>query len=80
MSGWLIATYVLSFLMAFSIGANDAANGLGIPYGTKAISLTWLITLGTLGEFIGAMLCAKNVTDKLSKGIINNLDANSNEV
>lgn len=72
-SGWLPLTYVLSFLMAFSIGANDAANGLGISYGTNAISLLYLLSLGALGEFIGAMFFAGAVTNKLSTGIITNL-------
>ena len=77
MSIWLTLTYFLSFLMAFSIGANDAANGLGISYGTRAIGLRMLIFIGALGEFVGAMFCAQNVTDKLSKGIINDLNKNS---
>ena len=71
---WLVLTYLLSFLMSFSIGANDAANGLGISYGTKAISLGWLILIGAIGEFIGAMFCSGAVTNSLAIGIISDLD------
>ena len=73
-------TYLLSFLMAFSVGANDAANGLGISYGTRAIGIRVLIAVGAVGEFIGAMFCAQNVTDKLAKGIINGLDQKSEQL
>jgi phosphate/sulfate permease len=32
--GWLIGTTMVSFAMAFAIGANDASNGLGTSYGS----------------------------------------------
>jgi len=60
---WLIFTFILSFLMAFSIGANDAANGLGTSYGTKALNVKYLIVLGAVGELIGALFCSGAVTD-----------------
>lgn len=44
--------------MAFSIGSNDAANGLATSYGSKATKLIYLLIIGAIAEFIGAMFCA----------------------
>ena len=73
MDFWLVLTLVLSFLMAFSIGSNDAANGLGTSYGTKAIPLRYIIINGALAEFFGAMFCSDKVATTLSGDIIKNL-------
>lgn len=49
---WLMA--ILAFVLAFVIGANDAANALGTSYGSNATKLINLLILGALFEFIGA--------------------------
>jgi PiT family inorganic phosphate transporter len=67
---WVILTLVFSFMMAFSIGSNDAANGLGTSYGTKALPLTWLISNGALAEFVGAMFMSDSVATTLSQDIV----------
>jgi inorganic phosphate transporter, PiT family len=46
---------VLSILMSFSIGANDAANALGTSFGSNAARLWLLLVLGAIFEFIGAL-------------------------
>jgi len=51
-------TIVFSFMMSFSIGSNDAANGLATSYGSKALGIGKLIILGAIAEFIGAMYCS----------------------
>lgn len=45
---------ILAFVLAFVIGANDAANALGTSYGSNATKLINLLILGALFEFIGA--------------------------
>ena len=55
---WGILTLFFSFCMSFSIGSNDAANGLATSYGSKALSLKKLIALGAVAEFVGAMFCS----------------------
>jgi PiT family inorganic phosphate transporter len=80
MNFWLIGTFVLGFLMAFSIGANDAANSLGVPFGTRAVSLTKLIIIGAAAEFVGAMFFSGNVASTLGTKIILDLDSQSNEM
>ena len=70
---WVWLTIVFSFMMAFSIGANDAANGLATSYGSKALSLRKLILLGAIAEFIGAMFCSDKVASTLGKDVISNI-------
>jgi PiT family inorganic phosphate transporter len=58
MNGFVIAIFVISFLMSFAIGANDAANALATSYGSKAAPLKLLLILGAIFEFIGAFWCS----------------------
>ena len=55
---WGVLTITFSFCMSFSIGSNDAANGLATSYGSKALSLRKLIFIGAVAEFVGAMFCS----------------------
>jgi len=52
----VISIVVASFLMSFSIGANDAANALATSYGTNAVKMSYLLILGAVFEFLGASL------------------------
>ena len=74
MNIWIILTICFSFLMSFSIGSNDAANGLATSYGSKALGLTNLIILGAIAEFIGAMFCSDKVANSLGTTVIENLN------
>jgi phosphate/sulfate permease len=70
---WIILTYIFSFLMSFSIGANDAANSLATSYGSGAMSFKWLIFFGSIAEFCGAFFCSKTVSTSLGYSIIHKL-------
>ena len=69
-----ILVVLLSFLMSFSIGANDAANALATSYGSNALKLTYLVILGAFFEFIGAFFCSSHVAGTLITSIIPNVD------
>lgn len=71
---WLVLTFIFTALMAFAIGANDAANGLATCYGSNALSLKYLVILGAFSEFLGAMFCSASVTGTLSVSIIPNIE------
>ena len=73
LDNWGILTIILSFCMSFSIGSNDAANGLATSYGSKALSLRKLIAIGAVAEFAGAMFCSDKVAATLSHDIIADL-------
>ena len=70
-NGYIVAIFVLSFLMSFSIGANDAANALATSYGSKAAPLMLLLILGAIFEFSDEIVkeTARNVCINLAKGI-----------
>ena len=69
----LVSLVIASFLMSFSIGANDAANALATSYGTNAIKLTQLLILGAVFEFIGASVFSSKVARTLADQFIINL-------
>merc|ERR1712061_426230 len=69
-SGYLIAIAILSFLISFAIGANDAANALATSYGSNALRLRYLVLLGAIWEFIGAFFCSGRVAGHLVGDII----------
>ena len=73
-SGYVVAIGILSFLMSFSIGANDAANALATSYGSNALSLLYLVILGSIFEFIGAYWCSGHVAGNLVGNVIENVD------
>lgn len=66
----LVCTYVFSFLMAFSIGSNDAANALATSYGSEAAPLLLLVILGAIFEFIGSFWCSGTVAATLATKMI----------
>ena len=72
--GYIVLTGILSFLMSFSIGANDAANALATSYGSNALGLLWLVLCGSVFEFIGAYFCSGQVAGDLVTSIIQNID------
>jgi phosphate/sulfate permease len=72
--GYIITIGVFSFLMSFSIGANDAANALATSYGSEALKLLYLVILGGIFEFIGAMFCSSHVAGNLVQDVIYNVD------
>jgi len=65
MNTWVAITIILSFTMSFSIGSNDAANGLGTSYGANATTVWKMLILGAIAEFMGAMFLSSNVAEKL---------------
>ena len=73
-SGYIIAVGILSFLMSFAIGANDAANALATSYGSKALKLWQIVVLGAIFEFIGAFFCSGHVAGHLISGIVDDTD------
>ena len=74
MSGIIVSIYILSFLMSFAVGANDAANSLGTLYGSKALRLVYIVVIGAIFEFIGAVWCSGHVASGLIQRIIPNIN------
>lgn len=75
----LILGFIIGFIMAMAIGANDAANSMATAVGAKAITPKQAIFIAGILEFIGATFFGKQVTETIRKGIVdpavlNNVD------
>ena len=68
-----LSIYCLSWVMAFSIGANDAANALATSFGSGALNLTPLVLCGSVFEFIGSVWGSQKVASNLAYDMIDNL-------
>jgi inorganic phosphate transporter, PiT family len=72
-----IATIVLvlavcgGLLMAFSIGANDAANAMASAVGAKAITVPQAVVIAGALALAGSVFLGANVAATISRGIIN---------
>ena len=65
---WIMV--ILCFVLAFVIGANDAANALGTSYGCNATKLIYLLVLGAIFEFIGSAFLSSKLAGTLIYKII----------
>jgi len=67
----LFLVALLSFYVAWNLGANDVANAMGTSVGSKAVTLRQaLLIAGTL-EFTGAVLFGHEVSETLATKIFN---------
>ena len=69
----LWAALAFGFYMAWSIGANDAANAMGTSVGSGAITFKEAVIIAAIFEFSGAVLAGASVTDTMRRGIVDPL-------
>ncbi len=62
---------ILSFYVAWNIGANDVANAMGTSVGSGALTLKKAIFFAAILEFSGAYFLGSNVSETIETGIIN---------
>ena len=62
---------VLSFYVAWNLGANDVANAMGTSVGSKAVTLGQALVIAGVLEFTGAVLFGHAVSETLVIEIVN---------
>ncbi|KAF6207441.1 hypothetical protein GE061_018684 [Apolygus lucorum] len=68
---WLVViSFLVSFVLACGIGANDVANSFGTSVGSKVLSVRSACILATVFEMAGAVLIGYKVSDTMRKGIL----------
>ena len=67
---YLILACCFGFFIAWSTGANDAANAIGTSVGSKALTLTKAIILAAIFEAAGALFAGSQVTYTIRSRII----------
>lgn len=66
----LYVALAFGFYMAWTIGANDAANAIGTSVGSGALRFKQAVIIAAVFEFSGALLAGSGVADTMRKGII----------
>lgn len=64
---FVIAGFIVSFILAFGVGANDVANSFGTSVGSGVLNLRNACILATIFEVLGAILIGKYTRDRFTR-------------
>lgn len=67
---WILCVgFVIAFLLAFSVGANDVSNSFGTSVGSGVLTVTQACILATFFEVAGATLLGYAVCDTFRRNV-----------
>jgi len=66
----LLVGLAAAVYMAWNIGANDVANAMASPVGSKAITLKQAVIIAAILDIIGASLIGSHVAQTIRKDIV----------
>ncbi|NWX21687.1 S20A1 protein, partial [Aegotheles bennettii] len=66
----LILGFLIAFVLAFSVGANDVANSFGTAVGSGVVTLRQACVLASVFETVGSVLLGAKVSETIRKGLI----------
>uniref|UniRef100_A0A0V0JC32 Phosphate transporter n=1 Tax=Schistocephalus solidus TaxID=70667 RepID=A0A0V0JC32_SCHSO len=66
----VLVGFIIAFLLAFGIGANDVANTFGTSVGAKVLTLRAACTLASICELAGSILLGGHVSSTIKDGIV----------
>ncbi|WP_250125528.1 inorganic phosphate transporter [Chroococcidiopsis sp. CCMEE 29] len=67
----IVLIALLSFYVAWNLGANDVANAMGTSVGSKAVTMRQALLIAGVLEFTGAVLFGHGVSETLATEIVN---------
>lgn len=68
---WLVVVgFIISFILAFGVGANDVANSYGTSVGSGVLTFRQACILATIFETAGSILLGYKVSDTMRRGIL----------
>lgn len=76
----VVAAAAVGAYMAINIGANDVANNMGPAVGANALTMGGAIAIAAVAESAGALLAGGDVVSTISKGIIDPVSVQNNDV
>jgi sodium-dependent phosphate transporter len=57
---WIVVFgYIVAFILAFGLGANDVSNSFGTSVGSKVLTVKQACSIATVAEIAGAILIGK---------------------
>lgn len=75
----VVVGFLIAFVSAFGLGANDVANSFGTSVGSKVLTLRQACILATICEVFGSVLLGGHVSATIRGGIIDPLRFNGTE-